>query len=198
MTIVIALAASSALAQLYRWTDEKGRMHVTDTPPPSTARDVQKKAAASTSPATQIPYELSQALKDFPVMLFSAPNCQEFCAQARELLNKRGVPFKEIQVFDEQTNEQLKRAGASLVPALVVGRSVQEGFDPQAYDALLDSARYPKPGVLPARAQAAPARPEGYLDPSERPVVKAEPLKPEPQASKPTGPYAPRAAPPNK
>jgi glutaredoxin len=198
VTIVIALAATSALAQLYRWTDEKGRVHITDTPPPSTAKDVQKKGATSSGPATQMPYELSQALKEFPVTLYSAPNCKDLCSRARELLNKRGVPFKEIQVFDERTNEQLKAAGAKGVPALVVGRSVHEGYDAAAYNDLLDSARYPKPGVLPPRTQAAPAAPEGYTDPAQRPAAKAEPVKPEPEAPQPTGPYAPRAAPPKK
>ncbi len=196
VTMVIAFAATSALAQqLYRWTDDKGRVHVTDTPPPSSARNVQKKSIASTSSSTPVPYELSQALKDFPVTLYSAPNCQDLCVRAREILNKRGVPFKEVQVFDEQTNEQLKSTGAKGVPALVVGRSVHEGFDLDAYNTLLDSARYPKPGVLAPRAQAAPAPPEGYVNPSERPVVKAEPVKPEVEAPRPRGPYSPTPPP---
>src|SRR5712692_3446437 len=38
-------AASIVSAQqLYRWTDEKGRVHVTDRPPPPNAKSVQKKA----------------------------------------------------------------------------------------------------------------------------------------------------------
>jgi glutaredoxin len=193
IALVLALSAFTASAQLYRWTDEKGRVHITDTPPPPGARDVQKKGAPAGGAAPQVSYELGQALQNFPVTLYTSPVCKEPCANARTLLNRRGVPFKEVQVWEEETNAELKRvSGANEVPTLVVGRSVHRGFEQAAYDALLDSARYPRAGLLPPRAQAAPALPEGYVPPGERPAPPAaEPLKPEPPA--PTGPYAPKA-----
>jgi glutaredoxin len=133
-------------------------------------------------------------MKDFPVTLYTAPNCKTPCAGARDALNRRGVPFKEVQVWDEDSNAELKRiSGGSDVPTLVVGRSVHRGFEQGAYDALLDSARYPKAGVLPARAQAAPPPPEDYAAPGERPA--AEPEESEP--ARPLGPYAPKPPPQN-
>ena len=195
---LVLLAGAAAAQQLYRWTDEKGRVHVTDTPPPPNARDVQKKkpaAGAATGSAPDsgaMPYEVAQAVKNFPVTLYTSPNCGPACVSARSALNKRAVPFKEVQVWDEKTNEELKRvSGGTDVPALLVGRSVQKGFEQGAYDALLDSARYPKSGLLPPRAQGAPPPPEGYAPPSSEPV-KAEPVAPE-EAPKPAGPYAPGA-----
>ena len=200
-TIALVLLAGAAIAQqLYRWTDEKGRVHVTDTPPPPSARDVQKKkpaagpAAGSAPESSAMPYELTQAVKDFPVTLYTTPNCGPACVSARDALNKRSVPYKEVQVWDEKTNEELKRvSGGTDVPTILVGRSVQKGFEQGAYDALLDSARYPKAGLLPPRAQGAPPPPEGYAPPSGEPV-KAEPAVPE-EAPKPSGPYAPGAPP---
>ena len=133
------------------------------------------------------PFPLAQAIKDFPVSLYTSPLCKEPCAQARDALNRRAVPFKEIQVWDEQTNEDLKKvSGSNEVPVLVVGRSVQKGYEQGAYDALLDSARYPRAGLLPPRAQKAPAAPEGYAP------QQAEPVKPEPE-EKASGPYSPGA-----
>ena len=199
VALVLSVAACAASAQqLYRWTDEKGRVHVTDTPPPASARDVQKKGATkgntadAQKPSGAVPFELAEAMKNFPVTLYTTPSCSEACAAARAALNKRAVPFKEVQVFDEKTGEELKRAsGGNDVPTLIVGRSVQKGFEQSAYDALLDSARYPKAGVLPARSQAAPPPPEGYVPPSGEPP-KAEPVQPEAPAA-PAGPYAPGA-----
>jgi glutaredoxin len=194
--IVLASMAGAAAAQLYRWTDEKGRVHITDTPPPASAKGVQKKNPAATGVVeSQTPFEVTQAAKNFPVTLYTSPNCKEPCDAARATLNKRGVPFKEVQVWEEQSNEELKRvSGGNDVPTLVVGRSVHRGFEPDAYDALLDSARYPKAGLLTPRAQAAPAAPEGYVDQGERRAPPAaEPVKPEPEAPAPTGPYAPKA-----
>ncbi|OGA41960.1 MAG: hypothetical protein A3G28_06015 [Betaproteobacteria bacterium RIFCSPLOWO2_12_FULL_68_19] len=196
--MIILLAAGAAAAQqIYRWTDEKGRVHITDTPPPPSAKSVQKKQYQS-GPAESgaTPYELALAMKDYPVTLYTSPVCKEPCAEARAALNRRGVPFKEVQVWEETSNEELKRvSGANQVPTLLVGRSVHKGFDQSAYDALLDSARYPRAGILPARSQAAPALPEGYIPPGEREAPKAEPAKPAAGEPRPTGPYAPGAPP---
>jgi len=196
--LVLMLAAATVAAQqLYRWTDDKGRVHITDTPPPPSAKGVQKKSYQSGSTPTDAdptPYELSVAMKEYPVTLYTSPICKEPCAEARAALNRRGVPFKEVQVWEATGNEELQKvSGANQVPTLVVGRSVHKGFEQAAYDALLDSARYPRAGILPARAQAAPALPEGYLPPGER--AKAEPVKPEAEEPQSTGPYAPGAPP---
>ncbi len=193
------VAGASVAQQLYRWTDAKGRVHITDTPPPPNARSVQQArqipAAPDTSQTTQTPFELAQAMKNFPVQLYTSPMCKEPCSRARDALNRRGVPFKESPVYDDATNEELKRvSGGNEVPVLVVGRSVHKGFEQGAYDALLDSARYPRAGVLPARAQAAPKLPEGYAVPGDASAPKAEPVKP-PEEPKPAGPYAPGAPP---
>jgi len=37
------LAAGTASAQQYRWVDEKGRVHYSDTPPPASAKSSEKK-----------------------------------------------------------------------------------------------------------------------------------------------------------
>jgi len=198
-SFLLLLAPSLALAQPYRWTDEKGRVYFSDNPPAS-SKGVPvvppKPAIAPPAPAGvgQLPYELQHVQKDFPVTLFSAPSCKKACDMARDALNERGVPFTEILVWSPETQEQLKaRAGGSdQVPALIVGRSSLIGFDSVNYDSLLDSAGYPRRGVLPARAQKAPAPPEGYQPP---PV--AEPIKDASSKPKP-GPYDTSGLPSNR
>jgi glutaredoxin len=193
---ILMSSAAAAHAELYRWTDEKGRVHVTDTPPPASARSVaRQKPLANVVEGNQPPYELAVAMKDFPVVLYTSPNCNEGCERARKALNARGVPFREVQVWDEQTNEALKKAtGANQVPALMVGRSVHQGFEQGAYDALLDSARYPKAGTTPRRNQAAPQLPAGYLQAErEQASSKTQPAKPQAEEPAPAGPYAPGA-----
>jgi len=185
---VLGLTAAAASAQLYRWTDEKGRVHITDTPPPPSARNVQRKGAdVRPGVAAQTPFALTEAVKNFPVTLYTSPSCKAPCADARAALNKRGVPFKEIQVWNDETNAELKQlSGATDVPTLLVGRSVQVGYEQGSFNALLDAARYPKAGAVPARAQAAPEAPEGYEPKAGEPQAEAE-------AETPTsGPYAPK------
>ncbi|HLS87732.1 MAG TPA: glutaredoxin family protein [Burkholderiales bacterium] len=202
--LLLAIATGAAEAQqIYRWTDDKGRVHITDTPPPPTARGVKsRKAASAPASSAQQPFELEQAMKNFPVVLYTSPSCEAPCAMAREALNNRGVPFREVLVWDADTNEELKRvSGANEVPTLLVGRTAQRGFSQSAFDTLLDSARYPRAGILPRRSQAAPPIPAGYQPPGA-PPVKAEPgvaqaAAQAPQAAEaPRGPYyAPEAAP---
>ena len=193
LALLLAGFAGVAAAQLlYRWTDEKGRTQITDTAPPPGAKDVRKirssgntaAPAAPGTPGTQPALALAQAMKEYPITLYTSPNCTGPCNAARDLLNKRGVPFSEVQVWEEESNAELKRAtGNTQVPAIRVGSSVMSGYEANAYGALLDNAGYPAEGALPEGTQAAPERPEGYLLPSER----------EPPAA--TGPYAPGARP---
>ena len=196
--IALGAAATASAQQMYRWTDEQGRVHITDTPPPRGAKGVQKSRgsaapAAQTEGAQQTPYDLAVAMKDYPVSLYTAPLCKEPCQRARDHLNRRGVPFREVQVWDVGSNEELKRvSGSNQVPTLTVGSSVQKGYEISAFDELLDSARYPKAGSVRARAQAAPGTPEGYTPPSDSEPLKAQPVKPPEEPTRPRGPYAPR------
>ncbi|HZO01209.1 MAG TPA: glutaredoxin family protein [Burkholderiales bacterium] len=167
---VVALSfALGAHAQVYRWLDEKGRLHAGDTPPPS-ARDVEKVRVAPTPTEPVEPYALQVARKNNPVTLYSTRNCP-LCDRARELLKARGVPFSEKSVVTDQQVEELERVvGRNAVPSLVVGTKIQDGFADSLYEAMLDGAGYPKKGALPARKQ--------------EPAAAAQP---------PLGPYAPRA-----
>lgn len=187
-TVIFAVllgAACAASAQLYRWTDDKGRVHVTDRPPPPTAKNVRQRSADTTpsAAATNLPYSVQLAAKNYPVTLYTAPDCAP-CGPARALLNQRGVPFREVSVTGEKASDQLRKVVGSLsVPSLVVGTSTQKGFEKGAYDSMLDVAGYPRAGILPPRTQAepmpAPAKPaaEENAAPAEEPAA---------------GPYRPR------
>jgi hypothetical protein len=120
MRLLLALAIASignlaAAQELYRWTDEKGRTQITDIAPPPGAKDVRKiKPAASAAapstpgkPGAQLPFVLARAVKEYPITLYTSPNCTEPCNAARDLLNKRGVPFSEVQVWEEESNAEL-------------------------------------------------------------------------------------------
>lgn len=179
--IIAAPAWDAGAQQLYRWVDKDGRVHYTQQPPPrGAAKSVQQRSLGSSVIETnQPPFVLQQAMKNYPVILFVAPSCKEGCPETRELLAKRGVPFREVNVIDQDSSEALKKAtGDNKVPALLVGRLVQVGYRPEAMQRALDAAGYPaapaftgKPPVLPplpARpAPAAPAsQPEGSPPPN--------------------------------
>jgi glutaredoxin len=192
IAVFVALLAGAASAQqVYRWTDERGRVHITDTPPPPGAKAVQKSRtpAASAGEASE-PYALQMARRNAPVTLYSQPDC-DACDRARKLLNARGVPFKELSVLTEKQIEEMKQAGGgNTVPVLIVGAAVQQGYEEGVYHSMLDAAGYPKTGVLPPRAQAEPKppapAPAAAQPEKEKPAAEAE-------EAAPSGPYAPGA-----
>lgn len=141
--------AFAAQAQLYRWTDESGKVHYTDTQPPATARNVEKKASARASSAqggaAQQSYALQQAMENFPVTIYTSKDCGDPCKQGLDYLKKRGVPFTEKVIATQSELDQLtKLAGAPSVPVMVVGINVQKGYAEQGWSEALDTAGYPK------------------------------------------------------
>lgn len=159
--LAAVLAAQLALAQQYRWVDENGRVHYSDTPPPPTAKDVQRKRMTGNAVGAQGSYELAAAMKNSPVTLYSHPECKDLCQIARDVLNKRGVPFTEVSAIDDAKQEELRRvSGSTRVPVLVVGNQVETTVSAAAYNQALDIAGYPKAGVARSRSQAAPEPPK--------------------------------------
>lgn len=165
----LLLLPALAQAQMYRWVDDNGKIHYSDRPPLSGAKNVKKQSiSAVQGSAPALPYALQQAVKNFPVTLYTSEVCGESCVQARELLNKRGVPYREVNVADDADLAQLKKlSGGDVVPVMTVGREVYKGFESGAYKAALDDGGYPASSVLPPGVQA--------MQPVAKPVQKAVP-----------------------
>ncbi len=163
--IVAGFLPAASAQQMYRWVDKEGRVHYSQQPPsPADAKKVeQRKISAPGATDGQMPFALTQAMKDYPVVLYTSPDCKQVCPDVRALLTRRGVPFREVSVSDAQGIEQLKKAtGDDKVPAMMVGTVVHKGFEPNAFNDALDVAGYPRtplPGVkLPSPTPPAPAQ----------------------------------------
>jgi len=144
----LLLFALAAQAQLYRWTDASGNVHYTDTQPPANAKHVEQKRSAYPGGGkadAQQPYALQQAVKNFPVTVYTSEDCGKPCKDGLDFLKKRGVPYTEkVVATKEQIDELVKLAGAARVPVMVVGIAVQKAFDAQSWGEALDTAGYPK------------------------------------------------------
>lgn len=145
---ILFTACAGASGQAYRWVDKDGKVHYTQEPPPPGARSVQKKTFRQGAGETSnLPYATQVAAKNFPVSLYTAPDCGEPCDRARNLLVKRAVPFREVSVLSQNEVDELKRlSGKSDIPLLVVGTQTQSGFQESMYHSLLDTAGYPSAG----------------------------------------------------
>lgn len=144
--VLLGAAAFAAHAQQYRWTDDKGRVHYTDTPPPASARNVEKKKFQGDSAGN----DLERAIREAPVKLYTHPICTDPCDFARAFLKRRGVPFSEIVATDPDTVQELKDlSGGDTVPVLAVGKEVERKANAEAYERALERAGYPPAAAQP-------------------------------------------------
>lgn len=161
--VSLALAALPAFAQVtYQWKDPKtGNMIFSDQPPPPGVKAVEKKGAdAGDNP--QQSYAVRVAAEKFPVTLYTTADCIEQCANGRNLLNGRGVPFNEkiVQTDNAEAVAELKNlsGGEAMVPLVLVGTQRFKGFDPSSWNNLLDLAGYPKSAPYGSRPSGAFAK----------------------------------------
>lgn len=142
--LVPALAA--AQQQMFRYVDKDGRTVYTDKAPPADARSVQqKKLGGNYIETSEPPYSLQYAQQRNPVTLYSG-NCGPLCDSARALLNRRGVPYREIDPAQPAEAQKLKQASGDMqVPVLTIGvAQVLKGFEEDRWQGALDQAGYPK------------------------------------------------------
>lgn len=168
---LVLMPSGTQAGELYRWVDAKGNVHYGDVPPVDATQIEVRKFSDVATPSEDLPYETRRARQNFPVVLYVAESCVEYCNQARNLLSNRGIPFSEKML---QTKEELDvfkaLSGFDKVPVLSVGKNFLQGFLAEQWHSELDIAGYPKtapyraPAVLPASApaaasQVAPANP---------------------------------------
>ncbi len=159
--LLALLLSASANAELYRWVDNEGRVHYGDRPQPGSEDVEQLKLGKEPTPSENIPYETQRAMQNFPVTLYAFPGCGSPCQQARDFLNRRGIPFTEKSLItQEDINAYRKESGDSQLPALTIGKTWLKGFLAEQWNKELDFAGYPKsaPSYRPATPTPAPTQ----------------------------------------
>lgn len=161
--VACALAcAAQAQTSIYRWVDKDGKVQYSSEPPPADAANVtQKRMGGSGSDEGQMPFATREAMKRNPVTLYVSNNCGELCADGRNLLSQRGIPYTERNAESNPADaEKLKQIiGALQVPLLMVGDRPVKGFDQGNWNSALDGAGYPRtrlPGQPVPRSTPAP------------------------------------------
>ncbi|WP_374585909.1 DUF4124 domain-containing protein [Pseudoduganella sp.] len=168
--LLLLLTASAAHAQMYKWKDERGVTHFTETPPPASAKKAEvKNYGSGGTGSVDLPQELAEVVRARPVVLYTSAKCAP-CDQARQLLLTRGIPYREKTVSSDDDHDALRKAGSNgELPMLLVGRTRQLGFEAATWDGVLTEAGYPPTKMLPA----------GYANPAPTPAAPPRPPSPE-------------------
>ncbi len=146
----LALLPGGAPAEMYKWTDRDGNLHVTDYPPPGgggKAMDLDSirinrmesraadRAAAEAAPPGNGPRPPSPSAdvsrgREYPgVEVYGTSWCPA-CRHARAFFRSAGIPFADYDVEkDKDARARMDRlGGGSGVPAIVIGGQVTRGF----------------------------------------------------------------------
>lgn len=167
LLLAATLAPSAMGQQVYRIVGPDGRVTFSDRPPAepnakATTKTVSGGGAGSTA---ALPFELRQAANQYPVTLYTSPNCLT-CVNGRTFLQGRGIPFTERTITSNEDIEALKRlSGAGTVPFLTIGGQQLRGYSQTEWTQFLDAAGYPKVSQLPSSYQNAPPAPLVAVNP---------------------------------
>lgn len=173
LAALMAVALPAGSAQLYRWVDADGRVFYTDKPPPGEARDTHKMRVNTRADEIPPPYQMREAVKNFPVTLFTG-ECGEPCESAKEFLLARGVPFTEKDGREASVQEELRKLVGSIdVPVLLVGRIPVRGWEAGLWTTNLDAAGYPRANTK--RPSPAAVKKGGDKAAAPEPVAGGEP-----------------------
>ena len=168
LAAALMLAAGAAHAgQLYKWVDRDGQVNYTDQPPPPEARSAERKRLGDTPGTQGVPFALQEAMRKFPVVMYTATDCGDGCKQASAYLAKRGIPHDERDARDAAAAEKLSAltGGKLEVPVMTVGSNVVRGYEEGAWARALDAAGYPSSAVV-ANAKQLAAKPQPAAAPA--------------------------------
>ncbi len=152
----LLMLANVQAGELYRSIDKDGKVHYSDTPLEGSEDFEQLKLPKEPVPTESLPYETQRAMQNFPVTLYVYPACGTFCQQARDFLNKRGIPFAEKSLVKKEDIDAFRNeSGDNKYPTLAIGKTWLKGFQEEPWNNELDFAGYPKKNLTYRPAPAA-------------------------------------------
>jgi glutaredoxin len=148
LVVAIAFPFAADAQTTYRWVDKDGKVFYSDQPPPKEIKKVeQRRLGVNSIDTSGLPYETQKAAQDHPVTLYTSPDCKAECQGARELLTRRGIPFRETSISNPDEAATFRKTFGTDkvgVPSITVGNQKQQGIDEGSWGGMLDNAGYPR------------------------------------------------------
>ena len=149
LSMLLIYLCGMATAEVYKWVDNNGEVHITDSPPPDAKSSGEIKVYKdnpqdnqNAAPATETNREESspsfERKKTSEVVLYTTSWCP-YCRKARDYLRSRGIDFTEYDIEkDEEAAIRKKQLdGRGGVPFAVINGRPIRGFSAPAYDRAL-------------------------------------------------------------
>jgi glutaredoxin len=138
---LLLLLVTTAGGQVYKWTDENGKVHFGDRPPVEAATEqVEINENTVAGPGTVQPLnpeEKDQVKKatNKRVIIYVTKRCG-YCKQAVAYFRKKGIRFTEYDVESSSKGKRdYKKLGGGGVPIIKVGDRIMRGFSEAGFSA---------------------------------------------------------------
>lgn len=106
-------------AEIYKWTDENGRVHYSDKKPHNQASENVKPSVGNSM----------EAVEGKNVTMYATSWCG-YCRKARRFFNQHSIAFTEYDIEkDSQAKRRYDDMGAQGVPVIIINGERLNGFD---------------------------------------------------------------------
>lgn len=126
--LILLLVVNPVAAEIYKWVDEEGRVHYSDTV--NTDKPVEKVEVTINS-YKHVSYETLPSNVYEPaksVIMYSTSWCG-YCKKARNYFLSKDIPFKEFDIEkDRRAKRKYDTLGGQGVPVILVGKKRMNGF----------------------------------------------------------------------
>ncbi len=142
---MLLATAGLAVADMYKWVDETGKIHYTDSPPPGKkAQKLDLKINSIAGPPVVSAFKDGAAGTSnrtaAKVKVYGAAWCG-YCKRAKAYLQARGTPFEDIDVERSvQGKSEFRVLGGRGVPVILVGDQRMDGYRQEALEGMLKHA----------------------------------------------------------
>lgn len=143
---ILLTTMTAAAADVYRWEDEDGNVHFSDSPPKqrqSEAKDVPDVQTVETVNVSTRQTQASQTNSTGApeVVMYGTEWCPH-CKRAREYFQANGIDFREYDVEKSAKGKRfMKRSDANGIPVILVGNHRMTGFSQGRFDQLYQRAQ---------------------------------------------------------
>lgn len=149
------VSCNIAIAEIYKWIDENGKAHFTDSPPDGKqveALDLR----INTYTAVEITPLLERLGRKDKVVIYSATWCGS-CNRAKKYFRENNIPYVSYDVEKSRSGRaDFRLLKGKSVPIIILGDTRMNGFTVARFEALYRSYKHKQ-----AEEAAAEAAPEG-------------------------------------
>ena len=129
--LAILVVSNAALPEIYRWVDDKGKVHFSDKP--STVHSSEE-VKLKINTYEVVTYDSSSFDVGKKVVMYSASWCG-VCKKAKRYFEEKGIKYTEYDVENNAKGRaEFKRLGAKGVPVILVGNRRMNGFSIDGFE----------------------------------------------------------------